>query len=449
LVAEDSRQGLGTDFTRTFAERYYGMLEKGVKSYWPDYVHVLPNSSVPTSVLREAGGFDERFYRAHEDTELGLRLWKRGVQFRFLDGVAVHQVFTKKLSDIVFGEAELGGKGEVLLCEKHPEYRQCSDLAPPPGFIKRAVLKGFLSSPVASARALSVVLSLFARFDKSELSRWFGIKLGQLCQRGMIVTSACRQVGGLEQFYGRYWARVPVLMYHHVGHEEELGFLSVTPEAFARQMRWLAESGYHPITASEWATWCKTGKPLPPKPVLLTFDDGYSDLAKYAFPVLCAHGFSATVFIVTSALGGTNAWDRDKGLAVASLLDADQIREWSRMGIEFGAHTRTHCDLTRCTPAELKDEVIGSYQDLAALLGYPPASFAYPYGYHDDNVVKLVQQTYDVAFGTDPGLDSVETHRHLQNRTMVFNDRRLRFDYRLRVGRDLHADVKTRLHLEN
>jgi glycosyltransferase involved in cell wall biosynthesis/peptidoglycan/xylan/chitin deacetylase (PgdA/CDA1 family) len=449
LVAEDSRPGLGTEFTQRFAERFYGALEKGTEPYWPEYTHVLPNTSVPTAVLRQAGGFDERFYRAHEDTELGIRLWKQGVRFRFLDRAAVYQVFTKELCDIVFGEAELGGKGEVLLCEKHAEYRQYSDLAPPPGLFKRTLLKGFLSSPVASARTLSTVLGLLGHLDKSELSRWFGIRLGQLCQKGMIVTSACRQVGGLQQFYAKYWLRVPVLMYHHVGYEDQLEFLSVTPEAFARQMQWLVESGYHPITASEWATWCNTGNALPPKPVLLTFDDGYSDLAKYAFPALRAHGFSATVFIVTAALGGTNAWDRAKGLPVASLLSAGQIREWSRMGIEFGAHTRTHCELTSCTSAELEDEIIGSGQDLADLLGHPPASFAYPYGIYDDNAVRLVQQTYDVAFGTEPGLDSVETHRHLQNRTMVFNDSRLRFDYRLRVGRDLHADVRRRLHLEN
>src|SRR5712671_988446 len=63
LVSEESHPGLATEFTRTFAERFYGSMEKGVKPYWPDYVHVLPNSSVPASVLREAGGFDERFFR--------------------------------------------------------------------------------------------------------------------------------------------------------------------------------------------------------------------------------------------------------------------------------------------------------------------------------------------------------------------------------------------------
>jgi peptidoglycan/xylan/chitin deacetylase (PgdA/CDA1 family) len=86
---------------------------------------------------------------------------------------------------------------------------------------------------------------------------------------------------------------------------------------------------------------------------------------------------------------------------------------------------------------------------LAALLGRPPASFAYPYGSYDDAAVKLVQRTYDVAFGVEPGLNSLENHRYLQNRTMVFDDSRLRFQYRLLLGRDLYGDVKSHLHLED
>ena len=113
LVSEDSARNLATEYTRRFAEHFYGRLETGLEPSWPEYVHVLPNSSVPTPVLLQAGGFDEQFFRAHEDTELGLRLWKNGVRFRFLRGAGVRQVFVKSVFEVAFDEAQLDGKSEI------------------------------------------------------------------------------------------------------------------------------------------------------------------------------------------------------------------------------------------------------------------------------------------------------------------------------------------------
>ena len=317
---------------------------------------------------------------------------------------------------------------------------------PPRGAVRRALLSGLLRSPIHPEWGLIVALGAVAGLHRNSFGQRVGLRLMQHCRRISLLKSACSHAGGLKRFRREYGTRVPALMYHHVGPALGLGALSVTPEAFAKQMQWLARRGYHPITASDWQAWCKEGKQLPPKPVLLTFDDGYADLARYAFPVLRFHQFTATVFVV-SQFGGMNTWDRPTGLPTTPLLSAQQVGEWARMGIEFGSHSRTHCDLRKCTSAELETEVVGSADDLARILGQRPVSFAYPYGEYDEKVMQLVQRTYGIAFTVQEGLNDLGTGLHLQRRSMVLpHDSPLDLEYRLRFGGDLRSALKRRLH---
>jgi peptidoglycan/xylan/chitin deacetylase (PgdA/CDA1 family) len=156
--------------------------------------------------------------------------------------------------------------------------------------------------------------------------------------------------------------RLPVLLYHHIGPRPPGTFpnLTVSTQEFERQMRWLVHRGYVGIRPSDWLRWLREGTDLPEKAVLITFDDGYADLAEHALPVLRRHGFGAVVFIVTGQVGGTNVWDEAIGSAMHRLMTADQIRYWAAQGIEFGAHSRTHADLTTLTSDKLSDEIVGS-----------------------------------------------------------------------------------------
>lgn len=213
----------------------------------------------------------------------------------------------------------------------------------------------------------------------------------------------------------------PSLLYHRVGpvrpgtHRD----LTVSPERFERQMRWLARRGYAGITPSDWLRWVRDGKGLPAKPILLTFDDGYAETAHYALPILRKYGFGAGVFVVTARLGGTNAWDGAGGHETLDLMTGEQIRYWAARGIEFGAHSRTHAHLTRLSAAELAAEVAGSKDDLSQLLGYSPASFAYPYGEYNHAVCNLVRSEFDLAFSADDGLLYRCSDPHLLRRTYV------------------------------
>ncbi len=432
-VSPSSQRGLATSYTDSFSRIYYGELEDGGEIRYPEHIHVLPNSSIPRSALLELNGFDERFFRAHEDTELGIRLWKKQFRFVFLRGVACMQVFGKRAVDVGVLEAELDGRSEVLLCEKHKDYRHFSDLVPLPQvqhLLEEAALRFPYTGEISSA-----ILQMSEPLSGSRIGSRIGHRLMSYSRRATLHRASCAALGGTEVLREHFWKRLPVLMYHHVGPERGLGPHTVGTEEFARQMEWLRNAGFESVSPAQWRAWCEDGRQLPAKPVILTFDDGFSDLEQHAFPVLERLGLTATVFLVTREIGGTNEWDRVKGMRETRLLDADQIRNWVRRGIEFGAHTRTHRDLSKCDGDELVQEIVGSADDLESLTGARPSSFAYPYGIFTPEAKAIVAATYSTGFSVENGRSHLGTDYYMLKRTMVLgSDSRVAFLSRLRIG---------------
>ncbi|MGW8633188.1 polysaccharide deacetylase family protein [Streptomyces sp. NPDC055793] len=198
-------------------------------------------------------------------------------------------------------------------------------------------------------------------------------------------------------------ARVPVLMYHAVAAEpnDATRALSVTPEAFAAQMAAIADRGLTPIGTAELAAAWRSGRPLPRRPVLITFDDGYEGVHRHALPALAKHGFPATLFVSTGWLRGPY----DTGGALDTMLDWDQVRELAAAGVEIGGHSHTHPQLDRLGEERLRFELIHCKEIVADQLGTVPASFAYPYGYSDRRVRRAVRETgYAQALAVGNGL---------------------------------------------
>lgn len=213
-----------------------------------------------------------------------------------------------------------------------------------------------------------------------------------------------------------------VLLYHHVGPPRPGAPISLTvsPERFKQQIRWLARFGYVAPTATEWIAMRGQGPALP-RMILITFDDGYADLARYAFPVLEQYGMHATTFTVTGHLARGDA--RMNGLP-HPLLSAGEMRDWSARGIEFGAHSRTHAALPPLSADVLAAEVLGSQSDLEVAVNRPVRAFAYPFGYYDSRALEIVRKNFDVAFTVHEGTNRASADPHLVRRTMVqWNDR--------------------------
>ncbi|MFZ0888807.1 MAG: polysaccharide deacetylase family protein [Candidatus Binataceae bacterium] len=249
---------------------------------------------------------------------------------------------------------------------------------------------------------------------------------------------------------------LPILLYHNVGPlppEDPFG-LTVAPDQFEEQVRWLVSRGYETIWPSDWLAWRREGKALPRKPVLLTFDDGYADVAEYAFPVLRSHDLKAAVYVVTRRLGLTNTWDEADGHRTMRLMTVDQVRQWSELGIEFGSHTRTHPRLTSLSEERLAEEIEGSRDDLRCLLRrrvyqrQEVESFAYPYGDGADSSVvrEHLGRTYQLALTVCGGLNLFKTNPYELRRVMILpGDSLMHFERKVRLGATQAPPLRERL----
>jgi peptidoglycan/xylan/chitin deacetylase (PgdA/CDA1 family) len=193
-----------------------------------------------------------------------------------------------------------------------------------------------------------------------------------------------------------YHGPVPILMYHSI-HEDPKNPLMVSPPLFAQEMQHLKDAGYHPLNFEDLLEW-KKGRPLPAKPIVITFDDGYRDNYTEAYPVLKRLGFKATIFVISGFVGGKNN------------LTWDEIREMQQSGlIEIGAHTVSHLDLTKLSNEQKWSEIYGSKTAIEQQIGHPVIAFAYPAGRYDEATVKLTEKAgYAFAVTTYHGLASLQ-----------------------------------------
>ncbi|MFG2363352.1 polysaccharide deacetylase family protein [Streptomyces mirabilis] len=186
-------------------------------------------------------------------------------------------------------------------------------------------------------------------------------------------------------------APVPILMYHSIAAapNDATRELSVGPEAFAEQMALLGDQGFTPVDTAALAARWRSGGPLPERPVLITFDDGYEGVHRHGLPVLAKHGFAATLFVSTGWIKG--AYDTGGGLD--AMLSWAQVRELAAEQVEIGGHSHTHPQLDQLSDDALRFEVLRCKEIIADELGSRPASFAYPYGYSSRRVRQVVRET--------------------------------------------------------
>lgn len=168
-------------------------------------------------------------------------------------------------------------------------------------------------------------------------------------------------------------------MYHHVGDWGAPGDWApwvVKPDDFAAQLDWLVAHGYHAITLAELRAHRERGRPLPPRPVVLTFDDGWGEHLGIARDWLEPRGLRGVFFVYTGAVGagGYLSWGDARGFEAA--------------GHEVLSHTVGHPDLTRLPDERLRVEMRDSRARLERELGHPVETIAYPFGAFDARVVK-------------------------------------------------------------
>jgi len=179
---------------------------------------------------------------------------------------------------------------------------------------------------------------------------------------------------------------VPILIYHsvapHGSNQTSIQrYFDVAPESFQKQLQYLKDNGYTIIALDFLADALEQNILLPPKSIVLTFDDGWENQFKYAYPLLKEYNYTATFFIVTRAIDGE------------LFLTWDEVKTMDENGMEIGAHTRTHPYLVGITdPVTLRQEIIGGKSVIENRIGRPIHLFAYPYGYYNDQVIEIVKE---------------------------------------------------------
>ncbi|MER5472116.1 polysaccharide deacetylase family protein [Streptomyces sp. NPDC002685] len=183
---------------------------------------------------------------------------------------------------------------------------------------------------------------------------------------------------------------VPILMYHSIARSpnDATRALSVSPEAFAEQMALLDDRGFTPVDTARLASSWRSGGPLPERPVLITFDDGYAGVHLHGLPTLAKYGFASTLFVSTGWIRG--AYDTGGGLD--AMLDWDQVRRLAGEQTEVGGHSHTHPQLDQLADDALWFELLRCREIIADELGARPVSFAYPYGYSSPRVRRTVRE---------------------------------------------------------
>lgn len=204
---------------------------------------------------------------------------------------------------------------------------------------------------------------------------------------------------------------VPVLAYHHIVPARELEARPgwhrnpavISAEQFEAQVEALVRAGYRTIDTFELAAHLWEGAPLPERPILLTFDDGYESFATHALPRLRKHGMKATLFVVTSWAGG-----RTPARNSLRYLDWASITELARTGlVDVQSHTAAlHGDGSEAPPLlsagwdELVRDFTRAADEIAARTGRRPVALAYPQGaYTAQAQAAAARAGYRLAFG--------------------------------------------------
>ncbi|WP_326650336.1 MULTISPECIES: polysaccharide deacetylase family protein [unclassified Streptomyces] len=206
--------------------------------------------------------------------------------------------------------------------------------------------------------------------------------------------------------------RIPVLLYHAVMDEppDWIAEFTVTPREFGAQLDAIVASGRTPVTIGALADQLAGRAPVPSRPVVLTFDDGFADLPRSTAEALASRALPATAYLTTGAITP----GRRSLLPPAPMMTLSQAPLLEQHGMEVGAHTVTHPQLDTLPPQALHRELREPKGVLEDVLGHRVTHLAYPHGYNSRAVREAAARAgYASAVAVRHALssDTDETYR--------------------------------------
>lgn len=173
-----------------------------------------------------------------------------------------------------------------------------------------------------------------------------------------------------------YRSKLPILMYHALSTDQR-DALTVAVEDFSKQLKWLSDRGYQSISLTQFLEF-QEGKiikeALPPKPILLTFDDGYRSLVELALPLLKKYHFSACLFLTSSYVLEREREEKSKYISLS------ELKHWISSGMEVALHTHSHPSLKVKNVAEVLEDLDREVEMLDKYQITYVRALAYPFG---------------------------------------------------------------------
>jgi peptidoglycan/xylan/chitin deacetylase (PgdA/CDA1 family)/GT2 family glycosyltransferase len=428
-------------FTRCFAKAWadhYARLNQGTRPpRWRDCYS--GNMSVPRQALLEVGGYALDL-AANFDVELGYRLQQHGLPIAYVSAAQGEHDDDKDYRRLLDDDER---EGCVLpeLIRRHPdllaEYLGIFWDTSPRAIRLRRFLLTLQIPPQRLARLRPPARAEHWTWEWFQFLRayafWYGVRLA-LPDRAT---------------WRRLMYRTPILMYHAFGTAAEKPDRYVMPfRHFARQMAWLKWRHYQVLSLSEYLAYHAEQRLPPERSIVITIDDGYTDVLQLAHPILRRYHFPATLFIVSDRVGATNQWDQHSEIAGRPLLDWADLTQLAQEGIEIGAHTRTHPHLTTLSAEQVWEEIAGSRIALERELAQPVRAFAYPFGEYDRVSEAAVKQAEFLgSCGVRPHLALAALDPHLLPRIEIRGtDSLLDFILKLRGGQGVRSRKSAKPH---
>ncbi len=231
-------------------------------------------------------------------------------------------------------------------------------------------------------------------------------------------------VYGVKPFEGNY---IPIIGLHAI-EDHILEEIELYTAHFDSLCRILKEYGYETIAFTDLLNYIDFGKALPEKPVIITSDDGFQDVYINGFPILKKYGYKMTVFLVTGAIGEsdadrkTNAYFNKRTNAIRPILIWPEIIEMDEYGCEFLSHTVNHVRLGLSSDEEFLYELIQSKNDIESHLGSEVLFFAWPYDNHSPMKWPLISDAgYRGAVRYGNGIEDMRTINLYDIKRVEFN----------------------------
>ncbi len=347
-----------------------GFLAKGVGEWADERAKRLASGAKPTlfdlvcghmsirrCVFEAIGGFDQQFTEGgtfgDEDLDLGTRLAEH-FAIRFNQEAVAFQRYVVTPAQNMEQWYQAGG-ADVAFARKHPaRARELFDLHGARRWRTRFVFQPLSKLPVLP-RLLAKGATRLAVHERSlrRMAAWLFY-----AAREVLYWTGVRHAGGMPKSQ-----RVLVLCYHAIQDlrgDPVLAEYGVARPTFARQLDSVLARGFNFVSPDEVVELLRGRGRVPPKALLLTFDDCYEELAEIAGSLLRPRGIPAIAFAVSDTGSNTNEWDRAIGARAMRLLDDDGLRLLRSRGVEIGCHSRSHRPLPGLSDHDLIAETRGS-----------------------------------------------------------------------------------------